>query len=197
MRSRIAAVAVLLSLLALGADEPPAAPKSAAAIASIKKSDAAVKAAQDEYDKTVFKIKKTEDEELKAALKAATQKGDLDEANAINAIVKSIESEFGTTYRPHQVAPQMLGKWQTVSADNKQINWLITTTAVKHDGVELVGIPEVSGNIMLVKWPNGWVDRLTFEGEKFFEEACPPGHLNDRPAFVAEGLRDAGAPDPR
>jgi hypothetical protein len=167
---------------ALAFDAPDTPPKSPAAIAAIHKADVAQKAAQENYDTTVFKLKKTEDDELKTALKIATQKGDLDEANAINAVVKNIESEYGKTYKPASTVINMNGKWDTWEGhETDKISIASTTCTYNND---FSGTATISGNVMIIKWQNGYTYRSTFVGDRFFFESWKPQHAMTEPAFV-------------
>lgn len=185
------AIAVLLAGFALGADEPPPPPKSAPALAAIHKAESAQKVAQETYDAAMFKAKKTEIEELRIAVKTATRNGDLDEANAIAAQIKSIEADMGDAAPLPPAAANMLGAWKT-QYQGRDIRWAITLNGVTHDEAgDQTGVPEVQGHLMVIKWPSGMVDRLTFVDNRFFVETWTPGKpTSGPPQNVAVGVRD-------
>jgi hypothetical protein len=193
-------IAIVVAIAALAADTLPS-PKSPVALAAMNKADLAEKAALEAFDKSLFKIKRNEADELQVAMKAATQRGDLEDANAINALKKSIEADYGKTYTPKKTsqAASVLGRWKLVYADKAVVYWTITSESVKrNDTPEVIGSPQFADRVMTVKWSNGTVDRATFEGDKFFSEGFVPGaDLNDRPQGLVEGLREAKAANDR
>jgi hypothetical protein len=181
-------IVVLCSVLHADTPDGSNAPKSAAAVAAMHKAELAQKAAQAVYDQAMFKAKKTEVDELRTALKITTQKGDLDEANAINAVLKSTQAELGNSFTPQSKASVMEGRWKMYDEAQPR-EFLITSNSVKVESD--TGIPVVQGNVMIVKFPSGWTDRYTFEGDKLFKEDWAPGKSTDGwPDGVYLGVRD-------
>jgi hypothetical protein len=195
MRYALSAI-VIAGAFVLGADTPdaPHVPiRSAAAIAAIHKADAAQKSAQETYDQEMFKVKRTELEGLRFALKAATQKGDLDEANSINAKVQLTEDELAKPWTPQAKASAMQGRWKVFYDGGQEDSWIFTANKVTHLSNNESVTPVIQGNVMVLKWPDGYIDRLTFEGDKVFKETWKPGRsMNSWPDNVWVGFRDTG-----
>jgi hypothetical protein len=183
----------LTLLLLLGADDSVRDPTSPAAIAAINKADAAQKNATESFDASMFKIKRAEAESLKAALKAATQKGDLDEANAIDALIKSIEAEFGKTYKPQLKAPSIEGRWKVHAGTQEQM-YVVAAHEVQTDMGPVTAITK--GDVVTFKYTSGkvagWSVRMTFVADRVFVEGWPPDKsINNDPApYVSAGDRD-------
>jgi polyribonucleotide nucleotidyltransferase len=178
---RVMAITLVLAGVVLADDAPVREPKSASALAAIHKAAAAEKTAREEYDSALFKARRTELEELQTAMKTATRATDLDEANAIAGKVKQVKSELAETASP-SIAAEMKGRWKTHHLNNESLTWSITDQKITIDGREGTAVPEVKGNVMMMKWTNlGWINRLTFVGDKFIYEGWGPGHSVDGP----------------
>ena len=178
---RVLAIILLLAGIAMADDTPVREPKSTPALTAIHKADTAQKAARDEYDAALFKARRAELEELQSAMKTATRAADLDEANAIAVEIKQIKSDLADQ-APPAITTEMKGRWKTHHLNNELLNWSITDQKVTIDGREGSAVPQVKGNVMMMKWTTlGWINRLTFVGDKFIYEGWSPGHSVDQP----------------
>jgi len=110
MRRRVLAAIVIvgsLSVLALAAEEKPKPFKYEEGRAAARQYKDAIKEAEANFARTVETAKKRYAESLGAALKAAMQRGDLEEANRIEAARKSVEEELAgrRVVRPTPAGP--------------------------------------------------------------------------------------------
>jgi len=85
-----------------------------------------------------------------------------------------------------RVRSNMLGIWRV----DGHWDYAITAAEVSHDTVH-GGVPTVKGNVMTVKWPNGYTDKFTFTGEKCVLESWPPGaSLDEAAPAIYHGLKE-------
>jgi len=186
-------ILILLGGVAFAGDDAPRPPQSELALAAIRKADAAQQAAREAYDEAIFRASKNELDELRVAMKVATKNADLDEANAIATKIRSVESGLDHGETP-MVAANMLGRWKTRYQGHDR-SWTITPGGITgKDGNDPPGPPvepQIQGHVLMAKWQNQWVSRLTFVDDRFLYEAWGPGHpTNSDPDEVTLGVRD-------
>jgi hypothetical protein len=187
--------ACALAFTLLAAD---AAPRRAPAVqAAIDKRDAAVTKAAATFASTVATANRELVREVETVQRRAMAAGDLSGANDAAAVKAEAESDPRAKGPPPpavDTVPMLIGKW-VIRDPGGTIHWTIRPTEARHSGTSGAGHISREGQRLIVKWDNGWVDRLVLTANgRVLKESWNVGngrhYPQDPPEVLAVGVRE-------
>jgi hypothetical protein len=181
---KLVGVALLLTCIAsLGADDNPDV-HSAIARSALEKRDAIVKKAASEYLEKLAAADQHLATDLDKALQQALRDGSLKEANSLDALKKDAVARVSNEKPESSSSPMsLIGRWR-IRTRSQVATWIISGDKVHviHDNGDADAGPAAQSNgLVVVKYPNGWIERFSPLGDRIVFESWEPKVSNGFP----------------